>query len=317
MSDLAAIRDALQTEYGERSVRTASIGGSGTWALDQGPGRGGFPEELDCAGESTVVARFPEIATPFGSIPRAKIMDVNGFPVIRIPVHGWRVPHATVENTLAVFWLLSQLGSEQIVVDASVGGVTAGPWDVVIPDDVVVNDAAKLGIARLALELDRTPWVRMMDPFCPRIRRVLGASVERFGAGEAQGDHHELGRLVEGGLYYTTPLSIFETAAEVRAIQSAGATVVGQSTGQEVAAARVCGMCMAVVNPVANYAEGLEGGAWISGGMAGFYDECAIPMGLVVYWTLQEVVGQERDCACLSIAESVDVSKYTPGSEAS
>ena len=313
MHNLASAQNVLRTACGAPLARTASIGGSGTWALDRDPARRGFPEELDCAGERAVVARFSDLTTPFGMIPSVKIIDVSGVPVIRIPVHGWRFPVPTVENTQAVFWLLSQLGVEQIAVDASVGGVRAGPWDVVIPDDVMVNDHAKLAIARLATELNRTPWVRMLHPFCPRIRQALAASFNRLAE---DGDEQPSGvfrKLIDGGLYYTTALSVFETTAEVRLIESLGATVVGQSTGQEATAARVCGMCMAVINPVANYAEGLEAGAWISGGMEGFYDRIAIPMGLVAWWTLQEIVTQERDCDCLSIATSVDVSRYTSG----
>ena len=37
MCESATIQSVLQGEYGEPVVRTASIGGSGTWALDQDP----------------------------------------------------------------------------------------------------------------------------------------------------------------------------------------------------------------------------------------------------------------------------------------
>ena len=314
MSTLKDVAGVLKSEYGAPMARTASIGGSGTWAMDRDPTRKGFPEELDCAGEHIVLARFSELATPFGPIPVFKVIDVSGSPVIRVPVHGWRFPVPTTENTLAVFWLLSQLGVEQIVADASVGGVRARPWNVVIPDDVIVGGPVKLAIARLASELGRTAWVRMQHPLCSRIRRALAASFNRLADEGGERPYGVFSGLIDGGLYYTTPLSIFETAAEVRFLHSLGATVVGQSTGQEAAAARLCGMCLAVINPVANYGEGLEAGAWISGGMAGFYDRIEMPMGQVVYWTLQELVAQERDCDCLSILESVDLSKFTGNS---
>jgi purine nucleoside phosphorylase len=311
VADLASVQDLFRTDYGAPVVRTASVGGSGTWALDRDPRRKGFPEALESAGERVVVARFAEVDTPFGPIPSAKALDVDGQPVIRIPVHGWRFPGPAVEDTLAVFWLLSQLGVEQVLVDASVGGVNAKPWDVVVPDDVIVNEHSKLAVARLALSLNRKPWVRMCDPFCPRLRRALTDSVKRFEQDPGSDGLHPLGDLVDGGMYYTTPLSIFESAAEIRFLRSLGAVVVGQSTGQEVAAARVCGMCFAVINPVANYAEGLEQGAWMPGGMEAFYDQCALPVATVVYRALQEIVVQERDCHCAAITTGADVSRYT------
>jgi 5'-methylthioadenosine phosphorylase len=309
MSHLNDIQAALQSEFGAPSVRTASIGGSGTWALDRAATYRGFPETLPEAGPQSVWARFADVDTPFGPIPQVKLIVVEGQPVIRIPAHGWRFPLPGLDDTLAVFWLLSRLAVEQALVDASVGGIRAKPWDVVVPDDVLVNDHAKLAVTRLGQALGRTPWVRMADPFCPRLRRVLISALKRYQT--AQTPHHPLGELMDGGLYVCTPLSVFETAAEIRLLHAAGATVVGQSMGQEAAAARVCGICLAVVNPVANYAEGLGGGVWIEGGMDRFYEECALPMGLVVYWALQEAVAQPRDCRCTSVTTKADVSRFT------
>ena len=311
MTNLASVVNAVRAHYGDVLARTGSIGGSGTWVLDQDPARRGFPEELDCAGDQVVLARLSDIETPFGAVPTVKVLDVDGSPVIRIPVHGWRFPFPTVEHTLAVYWLLLQLGVEQVAVDASVGGVTAGPWDVVVPDDVFATEEGKVAVARLGHALQRTPWVRMGQPFCPRIRRALAASFLRLAQEEEAVGPAVFHNLIEGGLYYTTPLSVFETVAEIRHIQSLGGTVVGQSMGQEAAAARVCGICMAVINPVANHAEGLERGVWIEGGMEAFYDAIAVPMGHVVWWTLQQLVKHTGECECKSATEGADVSRLT------
>lgn len=315
MTELADLADVLANVYGSRFARTSSIGGSGTWALDRDPRRGGFPEELQFVAGDAVVDALSDIATPFGPVPLVKVLDVLGHPVLRIPVHGWHFPVPDLDDTLAVFWLLHHMSVEQIVVDASVGGVRAEPWDVVIPDDVIVHDPAKLAVSRLAVELGRCPWVRMKDPFCQRLRRSLADSVCRLPADEDTAVLHPLGRLVEGGSICTTPLSVFETASEIAVMHRAGAIVVGQSTGQEVACARLCGMCFAVVNPVANYAEGLEGGAWTDGGMGSFYDELALPMAAVVWWALERIVEQERTCGCLSMASGIDVDRYIRGRE--
>jgi purine nucleoside phosphorylase len=270
---------------------------------------------LPVAGPSVVEFRANEVETPFGAVPVIKLLDVRGHPVLRVPVHGWRFPVPSLDDTLAVFWTLAQLGVEQIVVDASVGGVRAEPWDVVVPDDVIIDGTAKTAVPRLAFELGRTPWVRMKDPLCPRLRRSLASAVERHKRESLGQEFHPLGRLIEGGIYYTTPLSVFETTAEVEVLRRAGATVVGQSTGQEVACARMLGMCFAVMNPVANHAEGLEGGAWVDGGMDTFYDDLALPMAAVLWRTLEEIVSARRTCECLAIANSVDISRFVWGKE--
>jgi len=310
VSTAADIARALNSLYGAPVAPTVSIGGSGTWALDRDPRRHGFPEELDLAGSTAVAFRSSEVETPFGAVPLVKVLDVKGRPVLRVPVHGWRFPIPGLDDTLAVFWLLSQLGSEQIVVDASVGGVRAKPWDVVVPHDVVIDSTAKTAVPRLAFELGRSPWVRMKDPLCPRLRRSLVAAIKAYPKDNAAQSLHPLGELIEGGVYYTTPLSVFETATEVELIRRAGATVVGQSTGQEVACARTLGMCFAVMNPVANYAEGIEAGEWVEGGMDTFYDDLALPMATVLWRTLEDIVTQDRTCECLEISESVDISRY-------
>jgi hypothetical protein len=163
----------------------------------------------------------------------------------------------------------------------------------------------------LAVELGRTPWIRMADPFCPRLRRVLVEALERYEREVTRLPYHALGKTIDGGLYACTPLSVWETAAEVRLLREQGVTVVGQSSGQEAAAARVTSICLAVANPVANYAEGLQGGVWIDGGMDRFYHDCSMPMGVVMYWALEAAVEQRRECGCTQINARGDVSSLT------
>lgn len=305
------VQEVLRVNYGEPTARTASVGGSGTWAMDCNPHRGGFPEELICAGEDTVVKKFEEVVTPFGSVPRVKIINVDGFPVIRIPIHGWRLPFSNLDQTLATYWLLYKLEVQQVVVDASVGGIRAKPWDLVVPSDVFINDPAKVAVACLAHELGFDAHVRMSQPFCPRVRQALVRSIAKLQETNFRGN---VADLIDGGIYYTTPLSIFETPAEIVFMRDViGATVVGQSSGQEAAAARVGRMCLAVVNPVVNFAEGLAGGTWTPGGMKSFYDQCALPVGTATYWALQRLVTSKRDCNCLKLAQGEDRPEFLSG----
>lgn len=309
---LDEVRESLIKNFPNGKVGTASIGGSGTMHLDtNGPG---FPEALSCAGPKTVLSIWNDIETPFGLIPIVKLIVVNDQPVIRIPYHGWRLPDPTVENTLATFWLLHQLAIWQAVIDASVGGIRAKPWDMVIPDDVKPGEANKIAVKALARALGIDPWIRMAHPFCPRIRKALVFECQRVKDGDMEEPHHPIGNIIDGGVTVTTPLSLFETAADIRDMQQdPNVVIVNQSTGQEALAARLSNMCVGVLNPVANYAEGIRKGAWMpeEGGMQKFYQECPLPVSVITYRALQTILNQPRSCGCAKITNSADLEMFT------
>lgn len=296
--DYLTIRDAAYQHYGVQTIRTATVGGSGTLAFDTPKGPG-FPEALTNINVDKILL-FVDVKTPYGNVPMVKLFKVGSYPVVRIPMHGWRLPVANLDHTLATFWLLYKLGVEQVITEASVGGIRAKPLDVVIPDDVYIHEPAKVAMAQLAIMLDLDPWVRMNQPFCPRLRSELSTSVL-----QVKEEGYQLGELIKGGVYWTMPLGPFETAFEITVIKTHGSTVVGQSSGQEAMAARLLGMCFAVVNPVVNYAEGLEGATWSgSEGMDNMYQQIATPMALTVYKTLERIVKQQRSPECEAIAKS-------------
>ena len=72
-------------------------------------------------------------------------------------------------------------------------------------------------------------------------------------------------------------------------------------------------MCVAVLHPMANFAEGLSDGAWMpeEGGMQKFYQECPLPVGVITYRTLRQIVNQERTCTCADIAADADLEMFT------
>lgn len=287
------LKKALKDEFNTDVVKLASIGGTATWGMR-------WPEELLCAGEESVVARFDAFTTPFGKSGRMKLINVSGTPVLRVPVHGWNLNQPTVEDSLCVFWVLHQVGVEQVIADASVGGVNAEPWDVVIADDFI-DTTSSSAVTRFAAQIEAKPWRRMVEPFCSRIRKASIKAARRLEEEGTEEPHRELGRLVERGVYHTIPLGIFETAAQIQWYQHLGADIVGQSTGQEAMLARICDMCFGGIYIVANYAEGLPGD-WSKEGMDNLYRQCAIPMGVIVWWALEELVKQERTCDCGQIA---------------
>jgi purine nucleoside phosphorylase len=311
MNKIDLLKEVLADKFQEESITTAWIGGSGTYSIDT-TGEG-FPEVLSCAGAKTVILKLEDIETPFGCVPVVKLISVDGRPVIRVPYHGWRLPESTIENSMATFWLLYEMGVTQVVIDASVGGLDARPWDYVIPDDVFIHPVVKEKVAKLAFNLKKDPWVRMYKPFCPRITGILEAQALKLKKEGTEEPTHEIGDVIMGGTSVTTPLSVFETPSEALFYKNTvpNAKVVNQSTGQEAALARILGMCIGVLNPVANFAEGINDGEWTPGGMRQFYKDVAMPTGVITYRAVRELVNQSRDCQCAAIAKDADLAEIT------
>jgi purine nucleoside phosphorylase len=133
----------------------------------------------------------------------------------------------------------------------------------------------------------------MKDPFCPHIRYALRNASAKLNP-------------VIGGTYHTTPLSVFETEAEVQSIYASGATIVGQVCGQEAICARLTEICYATINPVANWAEGL--GTVDDWDMGNYYERIAVPMASVIWATLENIV---LGHSCPSFGVGIDT--YTKG----
>jgi purine-nucleoside phosphorylase len=67
----------------------------------------------------------------------------------------------------------------------------------------------------------------------------------------------ELGTPLHDGVYLAVSGPSFETPAEIRAFRTLGADAVGMSTVHETIVARHCGMRVAAVSAITNYAEGM------------------------------------------------------------
>lgn len=315
MATVNEISQASKDCYGYGKIPIAWVGGSGTWALDTDEHK--FRQTTtELIGQNEMVHRFTEVETPLGNVPIVWLFHVQCVPIVRISIHGWRFPIPTIQHTMATFWLLHELGIQQVIVDASVGGVQAAPWDLVIPNDVIVNDYAKWQIVSLAPAVGSHIWVRMDQPFCPRLGRILYQAAEKYQRQAKETDARQFGKTL-GGTYYTMPLTVFETPAEIEDLCRRNVTVVGQSTGQEAIAARYCKMCFAVINPVVNYAEGLECATWSAGQrMEDLYEDLALSMATVMFNALAQMAEDFNDkkvatCECQTIAESVNLRRFT------
>jgi len=317
MTTIDEIKKCLSNTFGTDIVETASVGGSGTFGFDTKNGLG-FPEALSCVPSNTVVETFSGLTTPFGYLRVVKILRIGDIPIVRVPYHGWTLPWPKAENILADFWLLSNLGVRQVLADASVGGMNgAAPWDIIIPDDIVPGDINRALATSLSEELAKEAWVRMNKPFCERIRTILIKQAEILKEYGTEEPHHKLGNIIKAGTDYTTQLGPFESAPEIRMIARMVPEViaVNQSSGLESFCARVCGMCYSVLHIVANYAEGLENAEWNPepGGMNEFYRQCPLPMSVILWRTLKEIVTCDTafPCSCQSTACELELTQFS------
>ena len=161
---------------------------------------------------------------------RAHVYEGGDFDAIRIPIRALRAAGAEiVVLTNAAGSLRPEVGPGRLMlitdhINLSGVNVLAGP-----------NDDA-IG--------PRFPSLH--DAYDPELRQRL-----RKAAGE-------LGTELAEGVYLAVSGPTFETAAEIRAIATLGADAVGMSTVHETGVARHCGLRVAAVSAITNFAEGMS-----------------------------------------------------------
>jgi xanthosine phosphorylase len=115
---------------------------------------------------------------------------------------------------------------------------------------MLINDHVNLsGVNVLAGPNDEEIGPRfpsMRDAYDPELRAGLRAAAE------------ELGTELAEGVYLAVSGPTFETAAEIRAFATLGADAVGMSTVHETAVARHCGLRVAAISAITNFAEGMS-----------------------------------------------------------
>ena len=145
-------------------------------------------------------------------------------------------------------YMLKQIGCEALMLTTAVGSTrdTVGPGELVCVTDHINLQARNPLIGPNDDSMgDRFP--SLLDCYDPALRAVL---------------HEEAAALdppvrLEDGVYLAGLGPSFETPAEIRAFRLMGADVVGMSTVPEVIAARHCGLRVAAVAVVVNYASGM------------------------------------------------------------
>ncbi len=230
---------AVMTERAGVRPRVAVVLGSGLGAV------------ADAVAEPTAVdyAELPGFPRPtvaghggqavlgrIGDVPvavlqgRAHVYEGGDLDAIRTPIRALRAAGAEIlVLTNAAGSLHAEVGPGQLMliadhINLSGVNVLAGPND------------EEIG--------PRFPSLR--DAYDPELRERLRAAAD------------ELRTPLAEGVYLAVSGPSFETPAEIRAFGTLGADAVGMSTVHETAVARHCGLRVAAVSAITNFAEGMN-----------------------------------------------------------
>lgn len=148
--------------------------------------------------------------------------------------HPWR-------NVVQPIRLAHELGAKTLILTNAVGGIRAdlGPGSLVALTDHI--------------ECTRPQWWRSLDePRKSPYSKDLNARLQK--AAHLQNEH------LTTGVYAQMTGPSYETPAEVRALRTCGADVVGMSTAREIQTGHDLGMECAAISCVCNKASGLSDG---------------------------------------------------------
>lgn len=193
-----------------------------------------------------------ELTTPYGTVKAKKGTIFHNGRELALALVG---RHANSDSTRgehlpphrlnyrANVWAAKALGAVRVIATNSVGTMGGHP-----PGSyLVASDFIDLTRSRVNTFFDdETVHVDMTEPYCPEVGKCLTDALERGG--------HE----VHSGVYVCTEGPRFETAAEIRMLQSFG-DVVGMTGLPEVVLARELGLCYASLCIITNWASGLAG----------------------------------------------------------
>ena len=215
-------------------TRLAIIGGTGLTQLD----------------DLTLIKR-EQLATPYGA-PSADFItgELNGKEVIFLARHG--NPHTLAPHKInyrANIWGLKQLGVEQIIAVAAVGGITdaMAPAHIAIPDQIIDYSHGRL---HTFFDDENYPvtHIDFTYPYHQKLRSALITAA-------AKADIN----ITPIGTYGCAQGPRLETAAEIKRMEQDGCDIVGMTGMPEAALAKELGIDYAAVAVIANWAAGKTG----------------------------------------------------------
>tara|TARA_R110002050_G_scaffold9504_2_gene33427 strand:+ start:3382 stop:4122 length:741 start_codon:yes stop_codon:yes gene_type:complete len=216
-------------------TRLAIIGGTGLSALD-----------------GLNILEQHSVFTPFGS-PSSDILEgeLHGKTVFFLPRHGAKhtiPPHKI--NYRANIWALHDLGVQQIIAVAAVGGVRGdlAPSVLAVPDQIIdYTYGREQSFYSDDFSVDK--HIDFSYPYDDKLRQLL-----------LQIAHNNKITIADGGTYGATQGPRLESAAEIRRMAQDGCAMVGMTGMPEAALARELNISYACCALMVNWAAGLGEG---------------------------------------------------------
>ncbi|MDO9107117.1 MAG: S-methyl-5'-thioinosine phosphorylase [Methylovulum sp.] len=192
------------------------------------------------------------LTTPYGQ-PSADFItgELAGKTVVFLARHG--NPHTIPPHKInyrANIWGLKQLGVDNIIAVAAVGGISPAmaPAHIAIPDQLIDYS---YGRKHTFFETEDYPvtHIDFSFPYNPKLRAALCAAAAQAGVAVTQ-----------TGTYGCTQGPRLETIAEITRMEQDGCDLVGMTGMPEAALAKEIGMAYASVSVIANWAAGKSAG---------------------------------------------------------
>jgi 5'-deoxy-5'-methylthioadenosine phosphorylase len=168
-----------------------------------------------------------------------------GKEILFLPRHGYGhsyTPHNI--NYRANLWALRELGAENILAIAAVGGIREdmSPANLVMPDQIIDYTWGRISTFH---ENDEVVHIDFTNPYCEELRQKIltSASVTNVD-------------MITSGTYGAVQGPRLETSAEILRMERDGCDIVGMTGMPEAALARELNLCYATCAVVANWAAG-------------------------------------------------------------
>ena len=213
-----------------------------------GSGLAGVADAVD---DATVIPYedLPGFPSPGveGHAGRAVAGRIGAVPVVALQGRAHLYEGVDVGELLTPVRALKAAGAEILVLTNAAGSLRAdlGPGRLMLIEDHI-NFTGTNVLAGPNDEQIGPRFPSLRDAYDPQLRADVQKAARSIGV-----------ELTEG-VYLAVSGPSFETPAEIRAFHTLGADAVGMSTVHETTVARHCGLRVAAVSAITNYAEGMS-----------------------------------------------------------
>jgi xanthosine phosphorylase len=230
---------AVMNERSGLRPRVGVVLGSGLGAVAESVSE---PTRIDYA----ELPGFPEPSVA-GHGGQAVLGNIGHVPVAVLQGRAHLYEGGDVEDIRTPIRALRAAGAEILVLTNAAGSLRAevGPGSLMLISDHINLSGVNVLVGPNDDEIGpRFPSMR--DAYDPKLRAAFRGAAE------------ELGTPLAEGVYLAVSGPTFETPAEIRAFAKLGADAVGMSTVHETAVARHCGLRVAAISAISNFAEGMS-----------------------------------------------------------